>query len=177
MIRNIKNKRAQHEIVGFVLIVVIVVIAGLFLLIFYLKQEPIKTKNIDVENFLRASMDYTTECIINEPSYESLEDLIKSCYENKLCKDGQGSCEVLNNTFSEMVKESWLVGEEKPVNSYSILIYYKEEADPERGTEDRVEEILGLKEGGCKGIKTGAETIVYSSPGNLIITMEICSTS
>lgn len=170
-----KNKKSQHEIVGFILIVVIVVIIGLFLLVFYLRQTPVQHESLDVQNFLQASMLYTTECAISyEPQYESLQDLIKSCYINQQCLDGEMACNVLNSILAGLVHESWLASENKPVNGYSLIIYYEELGEDEEMS--RKDEILKLQENwqNCTGSRTGAEHLIYYHPGNIIISMEVC---
>lgn len=175
---NRKNKRAQHEIVGFVLIVVIVVIIGLFLLVYYLRQEPIKKESLDVQNFLQSSMSYTTECAINfEPQYDSLQDLIKNCYKNQKCLNGKMACQELEETLSELLYDSWLAGSERPVNAYSMIIYYSEEQEGQ-GYGERKDEILTIQENwqNCVGSRTGAEHLISYSPGTIIVSMEICYT-
>lgn len=171
-----QDTRAQHEIVGFVLIVVIVVIIGLFLLVFYIRQPAVEHKSLDVQNFLQASIEYTTECSLSiEPL--NLEDLIKSCYKNERCLNEKMACGVLESNLKELVHESWLVSPDKPVKAYFLELYYeeKDEEDEERGKFSK-QEILKLNEGNCTGSKTGAEHLIPSSPGNIVVNMEICYT-
>lgn len=169
-----KNKRAQHEIVGFVLIVVIVVVIGLILLVFYLRQPSIRTKSLNVQNFLQASMLYTTSCYLSiEPL--DLQELIKSCYKSERCSNEEMACEVLNETLSELAHESWLVSPDKPENAYSMDIYYAEDEEGEYEKKEVVrDEILSLQEGNCTGSKTGAEHFFKYEKGNIFVTMEIC---
>ena len=169
-----KSKRSQHEIVGFILIVVIVVVIGLFLLIFYLRQEPVRYESLKVQNFLQASMRYTTSCAVSyEPQYEELQDLIKSCYQNQKCLNGEMTCSVLEETLSKMLDESWMVSPDTPTSFYSLLIYYEDS-----GAESvlRKDELLKLEKGNCTGSKTGAEHLISYSPGNIIVSLEICYT-
>ena len=177
MIGKLRNRKAQHEIVGFILIVVIVTIIGLFLLVFYLRQEPVKHESIDVQNFLQSSMHYTTSCAISfDPQYDDLQDLIKSCYKNQRCLNEKTACEVLEETLSVLVKESWKVDPEKPVNSYSLIIYYGDFV--ENGVASGKEEILTIQENweNCTGSRVGAEHLIYYYPGNIAVNMEICYT-
>src|SRR3989338_5321033 len=112
---KLNNKNAQHEIVGFVLIVVIIVVIGLFLLVWYLRQPTVETESLDVQNFLKASMLYTTSCYLNiEPL--DLQELIKRCYRNEICsgEDGKMACDVLNDELPELVRKSWLVSPDRP---------------------------------------------------------------
>ena len=175
------SKKGQHEIVGFILIVVIVVVIGLFLLVFYLRQEPVERQSSDIQNFLQSSMRYTTSCAINyAPEYSSIEDLIKSCYknENQECVDERKVCEAVNETLSELVPESLQVDPEGKINAYSMFIYYEDisEADEENGSKEEIQkqEILRLSEGNCTGSKTGAEHLIAYHPGSIVASIEIC---
>jgi hypothetical protein len=164
-----KNNKAQHEIVGFILIVIIVVIIGLFLLVSYLRDEPVKYQSLNAQNFLQSSMQYTTSCSLSiEPL--DIQDLIKSCYKNDQCSDDKMACEVLNETLSELVHESWLVSADRPENAYFLTIYYEE------GENAFSEEILYLEEGNCTGTKTSAEHLLHYNKGNIVIIMELCYT-
>lgn len=164
-----KKRKAQQEIVGFILIVVLVVVIGIFLLAFYLRKASAELPSTDVSNFLGASMLYTTKCIVNiEPL--SIEELTKSCYKGEECQNDT-ACDILNNTLNQIIEESWKVSDDKPVNSYSMIIYYQE---TENATKEK---ILELKEGNCTGIKSGAGHIVSYSPGNIKTNLEICSIS
>jgi len=166
------NKKAQHEIVGFILIVVIVIVIGLFLLVFYLRQEPIRYESRNVQNFLQASMRYTTDCIVSiEPL--DLQDLIKSSYKNQKCLNQEMANTVLNNTLPELVSESWQVSEDRPVNAYIMNLYYEELVNDEKGAR---QEILILEQGNCTGNKAGARHLIPYSPGNIILEMDVCYT-
>jgi hypothetical protein len=91
-----KKTKAQQEMVGFALIVVLVVVISLVLLILYVKK-PISKENLETENLLASMMSFTSECIISPPSYESIEDLIKTCSINsgEKCTNGDNACEYL----------------------------------------------------------------------------------
>ena len=164
---KIKGNKAQHEIVGFILIVVIVVVIGLFMLVFYLRQEPVRYESLDVQNFLQSSMLYTTECAIStEPI--NLQELIKNCHKNRECSNNKTACFVLNETISEIIHGSWLISSETPVKAYLFDIYYKEDSIKE--------EILRINKGNCTGSRTGAEYLIHQYPGNIVASMEICYT-
>lgn len=173
VIRN--TRKAQHEMVGFILIVVIVVIIGLFLLVFYLRQPATESKSLSVQNFLQAGMLYTTDCYLTiEPL--DLEGLIKSCFRDENCLNEKRACEVLNETLPKMISESWLISPDKPENSYSLDIYYEEDAGGEEAEKLIKQDILSLREGNCTGSKTGAEHFFHYDRGDIIIAMELCYT-
>jgi len=160
-----KKNRAQQEIVGFVLIVVIVIVIGLFLLVYYLRQPSINTQSAAVENFLQAANSLTTDCSIGiEPL--DLQELIGSCYQNEKCSNEKMACEVLNETYSQMLRTSWDIGPDKPNTAYALKIYYEENQEKE--------DILELKEGNCTGSKNGAESFIHQGSGNITSSLEIC---
>jgi len=116
----IKNKRAQEEIVGFVLIIVMVMVAILFILGFYLRGDHSEgMESYEAESFLQSALQYTTECG-NYRGYFSVQELIGECSGDGLCQDGKNACEVLNLTMSNLTRESWDIGENRPVKGYSL---------------------------------------------------------
>jgi hypothetical protein len=159
-----RERKAQHEIVGFILIVVIVVVVGLFMLVFYLRQEPIRYESLEVQNFLQSSMLYTTECSISTEPMD-LQELIKTCHKGGVCSNNKVACFVLNETISELVHQSWRIGSERPMKAYLIDIYYEEGIK---------ETILRVSDGNCSGSKSGAEYLIHQYPGDIIASMEIC---
>ena len=109
-------KKAQQEIVGFVLIVVIVSIIGLIFLSLSLgKGERVGQTSIEISNLLESSMYYTTDCAVSFiPKYKSGQDLIKACYRNEKClnencskencKDENKKLFLLKQFFKELLK-------------------------------------------------------------------------
>jgi len=158
------ERKGQNEIVGFVMIVVIVVIIGLFLLVLYLRQEPVKTESKNVENFLKASLSYTTECKVDiEPL--NMQNLIQRCYNEGYCGENE-SCVVLNETFSEILEQTWRL-ENKKERYYSLDIYYQE------GNETK-DSILFIEKGNCTGSISGAEEFFRHGQGDIFLRLEIC---
>ena len=168
----VKSKRSQNEIVGFVMIVVIVVLIGLFLLAFYLRQEPARTESKNVQNFLIASLFYTTSCRVDiEPL--DIKELAKRCYEKKPCGE-KDSCQLLNETLSEILEQTWRINSNRPVNAYNLSIYYREREG--EGEEERVktEEIMVLKQGNCTGAIVGAKEFFRHGMGDIHLDLALC---
>lgn len=164
-----KIKKGQNEIVGFVVIVVIVVIIGLFFLAFYLRREPVRAESKNVQNFLKASMRYTTSCNIDiEPL--DMKELSKRCYDRKDC-NGEDSCDILNSTLSKLLEDSWKIDSNRPVNYYKLFMYYREGEE-----EIRNEEIITIEKGNCTGSIVGAEDFFRHGNGDIFVTLEICYT-
>lgn len=124
----IRQKRGQQEIAGFILIVVLVVVALLIFLVISAKREPVATSNKNVDNLLNSLLSYTSECVVREPHYQSIRELIQDCYKDgtKKCKNnGQFVCEYLNGTVSSMLPV--LLKTESSVRSYEMRAYYEDE--------------------------------------------------
>ena len=120
--RYIKNKRAQEEIVGFALIIIIVAVVLLFLLSFSLKRpEKESIESYEADSFLQSALQVTTSCEINLQN-QSVQDLIFSCDDFEFCDNGSNSCEVLNASLGEVLDASWPVGSNKPIKGYEFLI-------------------------------------------------------
>jgi len=120
---NKKNTKAQEEMVGFALILILVAIIFIVLLSSYIKKS--NSDNVvspEVNSFVQAFLQYTTKC---EQDSENLtiQRLIFKCQEKEICSYNMNSCKVLNDTLKSIIKESWNVGEENPVKGYSLIIF------------------------------------------------------
>ncbi|MBU1252644.1 MAG: hypothetical protein KJ905_03630 [Nanoarchaeota archaeon] len=118
----IKNKRAQEEMVGFALIIIIVAIAMLFLLVFYIRSDRNEgAESYEVESFIQSSLHYTTDCG-NFLGLFSMQKLITECSKDSLCQDKRKTCDVLNSTLKAVSDSSWDVGKDRPVKGYEIRV-------------------------------------------------------
>jgi hypothetical protein len=166
-----KNNRSQQETVGFVLIIVIVTIAGLIFLGFSINTgETTKKTSAEISDFLQASFYYTTNCTTSFiPQYKDMQDLIKSCYKNEKCLDDRMACSVLDETFKEIIKKSFLVSEESKNKAYQGNIYYSVEEMPNQG-------ILNISEGNFNNCSStaGASQSIFMDSGQINVDLEIC---
>ncbi len=173
------NKRAQHEIFGFVLIVLIVsIIIVIFLSLAITKGRNAKQNSIEVSNLLSAVMYYTTECTTTWiPQYKDCQDLIKECYKNpeKKCLNGENVCESLERTLKEIIEPSLMIGESSPNKAYKLTIYYNPLNDIETKDEIAIMQ-SGIFEG-CSIVSGGMHMIELSTftPGTLNLELELCS--
>ena len=139
-----RNSRAQEEIVGFALIIIIVAVILLVFLSFYLRSSDKETiESYEAESFIASSLQYTTECRDNF-GYLSVKDLILDCYEDEKCLDDTDTCEVLNSSLKGILEKSWDIGENTPVKGYEFRIISDEK------------EILSLKQGNITGNSKGS---------------------
>ncbi len=127
MMDKIFSKSGQEEMVGFALIIILVsVILLVFLGIFLSRGSGSESvESYEVESFVQASLQYTTDCKDNF-GYLSVRELIFDCDDEETCLDERDTCEVLNSTLREIIEESWDVGQESPVKGYNLEIIYNE---------------------------------------------------
>jgi len=125
--KMVKNKKAQEEMVGFALIIIVVAVIMLVFLGFSLKgQQKEAVENYEVDSFIQSFLQYTTDCRDNR-EYLSVQKLIFGCSNKESCLDGRESCEVLNSILIDIVQESWKTGEERPIKGYKLEINTNEE--------------------------------------------------
>ena len=121
------NKSAQEEMVGFALIVIIVTVILLILLAFWLKSPKGQgVESYEVESFLQASLQYTTDCRDNF-RFLSIQRLIFECNDRQTCSDGRNSCEALESTLRGIIEESWKIQGDRPIKGYSLNITSNDE--------------------------------------------------
>lgn len=121
-----KNKRAQEEMVGFALIIIIVAVIMLVFLNLSLKS-PAKqaVESYEVDSFIQAFLQYDTDCEEKETyetNYLSVQELIFSCNDKEKCLDERDTCGVLESTLQEIIGESWKIGADYPVKGYVMNI-------------------------------------------------------
>ena len=179
-IRLPESKRSQHEIVGFVIIVIIVSVIGLILLSFGIGKDTPRQTSAEISHFLQSSMYHTSSCAINFiPQYKDVEDLIKLCYNGQRCLDGKDTCEVLNLTLKNLIESGFDIDSSGVNKAYKMKIYYVN-SDSDSLDVDQVadDEILVLNGGvfeKCSS-KLGASTPLASGfiSGIIEVELEIC---
>ena len=178
--KNIINRRAQQEIVGFMIIILMVVIAGVIFLGIYLREDqPIVTEDAEIMNFLGSSLRYTTECYKDyEGDYKSLGDLVKYCFEgnNINCPSAMTSCQAMNKSYSWMLSQLWPAGVNRPTKYTKLSFFHQTNiSDADSRTVFANNIYLG-NSSGCAVVKSGQQSINIDS-GNLVIELEICKGS
>lgn len=117
-----KSKKAQEEMVGFALIMIVVAVVILIFLAFSLRDsETDIVESYEVESFIQSTLQYTTECRDNLNAL-TIQNLIFKCENGELCKDGTDTCQVLISELEEITEKSWPVGEDRPVKGYLLEI-------------------------------------------------------
>jgi hypothetical protein len=127
MINNIlkmENKRAQEEIVGFSMIIVIVAVILLIFLSFSLKGSQKDTvESYEVEGYLQSLLQKTSDCKSTDNlEYYSVKKLIFNCYSNEVCLDGKNTCDELLKEIGRISNQSWSVEKDSPIKGYILNI-------------------------------------------------------
>mgnify|MGYP001567555864 FL=1 len=161
------NKKAQEEMVGFVLIVVLVSVILLVLLAIIIRKPAVSSQSLEVGQFLDSMLEYTTKCAIGyEPRYASVGELMGYCYDGKMCTSGKNTCDVLNESVNELVSSAWLISSEGYYTGYSLNSVYAKN--------DKTENILKIYKGNCT-IYRGADTFFEHQGGVIDVTMRVCT--
>ncbi len=179
----LKCKCSQHETMGFVLIILIVVIAGVIFLGISLRTTD-NTSVIDsrISNFLDASLQHTTACYGSyESDYQTLGELINSCSAGTLysatCPNSD-ACDFANKTYSVMLSKFSSAGS---IKSYKLSFYYSQNSSSK--IEDLVQTTSAFKtfsselsdKKGCLSKRAGYSFLrSESSEGNIYAYLEIC---
>jgi len=148
--------------VGFVLIIVLVAVIVLIFLGFSMRPQPGIKQNKEIENFLYSSMLYTSSCYESPEIIYNIKDLIGACYDNEKCADGKETCVVLEETYKQVIDNSWNIGENSVEKAYILKIY-----DEVNNT------LLDLNEGEETNTRNGADLPLYISGENIHVNMKI----
>ncbi|MBU2562056.1 MAG: hypothetical protein KKF68_00130 [Nanoarchaeota archaeon] len=118
-----KNKKAQEEMIGFALIIIIVAVILLIFLGFSLRTHQKElVESYEVDSFIQSFLQYTSDCAEgHEPNYASIQKLIFLCNRKERCTDERDSCEVLNTTLTQILEKSWEIVD-RPTKGYELNI-------------------------------------------------------
>jgi hypothetical protein len=170
---HLRNRKAQEEMVGFVLIVVIVVIIGLVVLGIMIRNpqnESVKDST-DVAQFIGSVLEYTSPCAKgHEPAYLNVRDLIVECYRGTSCSNGNQTCLELNRTLANLINNSLNIKEESFYTGYTLnLSIYSNSSS---------QNFLYLKEGQCGEVFRGSEPAsIPLEEGKISVSLKMCSQS
>jgi type II secretory pathway pseudopilin PulG len=119
----INNKRAQEEMVGFALIIIIVAIILLvFLGLFLTRPNNQSIQSYEAESFVQSMLQFSTQCQNYNYGYISVQDLIFMCNSGTPCSDNEDSCAILNSTLTGILSHSWTIGQGSVIKGYLLNI-------------------------------------------------------
>ena len=150
------NKKAQEELVGFGLIMIVVAVILLVFLSLALKNpEKEAVESYETDSFIQAMLQFHTDCEDYTGPLD-IKDLIFSCDIEESCLDGRFSCDVLDSTLREIVESSWQVSADGPVKGYELGILINSV------------EILNIQEGNLTNTYKGSRQPFPPKRGSLI---------
>lgn len=163
------DRKAQEEMIGFVLIVIVVAVIFLVFLGLAFSQTTSspKKQSKELSQFLESVMKYTTDCSISyTPS--RVEDLISKCYEESgsLCSSGEKVCSSADKTLKAILKASWVVGPESAYKGYKFESFYNSTSK---------QPLVAISEGNCTGNFAASEYLIPSYSGTIISSFKLCS--
>ena len=83
-----KNRKAQEEMMGFVLIVVLVMIIFIVFLVISFNSKQKVSENTEIDGFLSSIQEYTSPCAGDYATeFLSLRGIIAYCRDGKMCFD------------------------------------------------------------------------------------------
>ena len=150
------NRKAQEEMFGFVLVILLITIMIVAFLFVASKgqDKPIARENLRVSNLLNSMMYFTSEC-----EDKDLSELIISCGNQEFgCDDYGGVCEYAETLSREIIKE-FLKGD------YSFTV--KKEFDDET--------IINVDKGICPGNRIALKSISILPYASGVIEIELYS--
>jgi hypothetical protein len=123
-LNNMKdNKKAQEEMVGFGLILILVAIVFIVFISVYIRKPSESVTDYQSTSFVQSILQYTTTCQEENMKNLSIQELISKCQSgNKCYYRNMEPCGLLKNTIKLITQESWNVGPKNPVKGYSFII-------------------------------------------------------
>lgn len=114
------NKKAQEEMVGFIVIIVLVSIIFLIFLVISLRKEEVVGSSLEVNSFLNALMLGSVDCTDSGNKID-FKELVINCYSSRECDEGE-SCAILKTNALENIEKSWKRGS-KMKNGWKFSIF------------------------------------------------------
>lgn len=155
-------KRAQEEMVGFVLIIVLVAVIALVFLAISLRKPAAERGSEEITNFLHSSMLYTTGCQPRGGEVYNFKELITACLGNENCLNNESACDILNKTASELINLGFQAGEDAKYKGYVMKIY---------GENNQT--LFYLAKGKTAGNKLADEVRVYGGAVETAVRLEL----
>lgn len=175
-----KNKKAQAEIMGIAIVMVLIMIGIIFVIRFVVLDEDINVKKAYDQtqmaaNFLSSAIRTTTDC-----NRLTITELIQDCsenYHNSLalyrCPGNRNSCEFLNHSMEILLNSSLDL---MPQVSYDLFICRWDEYN-RRCSNAEGELISNFSKQGCLNRRVEFESQQHSLPtdvGIRVVQMYIC---
>ena len=126
-----QNKKAQEEMVGFALIIIIVAVIILILLGISLNKPEVSSgiESYETDSFVQALFQHTTTCSTDYGySYNDFASLVSECDRELFCWNEASkeqdipACDILDSTAKNIMENSWKIGQDRPIKGYYLNI-------------------------------------------------------
>jgi hypothetical protein len=165
----IQIKKAQEEIAGFVVIVVLVsVLFVVFLGLNLNKPQNTNKESKELVSYLDSLKEFTTNCTLDNRNYANIGEILGYCYKKKSCAQKEDSCSVLNNTLKEIFKATMPFGKDYNLKGYRFKAIYSSK------TPKLNETLLSISAGNCSSNYLFAEGFVAESKGIITYSFQQC---
>jgi hypothetical protein len=176
------KKRAQEEMVGFVIVMLVVAVIFLVFLSVYIRSnkgsQP--TESIEISQFLDSIVETTSICSFDDEfTFLSIGDLIRECQKEPIRKctnipstptpDESEVCMVLASELEKSIEDSWNFGVDSPETGYRFLASF----DSGIGASTNILNSPVSKPCGAN-VQIGADKPVFTPNGKIIISLTIC---
>ena len=154
-------KKAQEEMVGFAVLVILVAVIGVIFLAISLKNpSQNQITSVNVQQFSESLISSTTNCSTGTwPSLSSFSEVIDKCYNSpsEQCSEGKSVCAYLNETIPSIISSVWNIAPESAYNGASFSSIFKDRISGEE------KEFLSGSSGNCTSDLLGGESIFWVS--------------
>src|SRR3989344_8180350 len=122
---KVKNKKAQEEMVGFALIIVLVAVIALVLLGIMIRsprsQEARPSSELD--SFTKSVASYTTDCEISGRGFRTVSELTSDWADKGgSCANEVAFCDVLSSTLKGILNTTYNVANSSNIKYYKAQI-------------------------------------------------------
>ena len=174
-------KKAQEEIVGLVIIMLVVPVVFLILLGLWIRNNSKGeiAESEEIAQFLDSVLEYTSNCSLTSGfSYLSVSELISACKDNDICNNAAGatqkSCDVLRSNLENLVESAWLFAPPNTPNSgYELKLEYIDPASSNAPYPLLINSVFRACAAESQG-RRGATRPIFSSPGRIVFSLELC---
>jgi hypothetical protein len=172
------DKKAQEEMVGFVLIVVLVAVVAVVFLGITIRNSGSGAGDPSekIGSLIGSLQQITTQCEIPETRLQDVGDLIRECVNGRICSNCNGetcgetgsACEVLENTLENALESSYVVSRGSFVKYYNLSIYREEDS------KSYIKPIISGDTEKCPGSKLFNGKVANYSEEGVMFSLEVC---
>ncbi|MEK6893165.1 MAG: hypothetical protein AABX07_03085 [Nanoarchaeota archaeon] len=161
--------KAQEEIAGFVVIVVLVsILFVIFLGLNLNKPASADKESKELSSYLGSLKEFTTNCTLDNRNFANIGEILGYCFKKKSCTSNEDSCRILNSTLKEIFKATMPLGKDYNLKGYKFKAIYSSK------TPRLNETIISISAGNCSSQYRFAEGFLAESKGIITYSLQQC---